>query len=260
MAKGKEVAVRKGTEVADWQTLLKGSAAKQVKAAEALTTGSIMVSFKGAVLSIGGMQRRNNSADVIVLAIMNERAFYEGKYDPDSPRTPVCYAYGEVDGGMPISPHDESSKPQNETCKGCEHAEWGTADVGRGQACRQTVKLALIALPEQGKPTALDLEKSDINYARIPPTSLKAVKVYLDWLGAQQSATFAHVTKLEVRPSSKSIFTVHLTPEQEILPAWRPAVAARVHEAMKAIEAPYPTFEEEAKAAAKPAPAGKKRF
>jgi hypothetical protein len=257
MAKGKEVAVRKSTEVADWQSMMKASAAKQVKAAESLTTGSIMVSFKGGVLTIAGMQRRNNAAEVIVLAVMNERAKYEGPYNPDEPRTPVCYAYGEVDGGMPVSPHEASSDSQNATCRGCPHAEWGTADVGRGQACRQSVKLALLALPEAGKPTVQDLENAEINFARIPPTSLKAVKVYLDWLGAQDSATFAHVTKLECRPSSKSIFTVHLTPEREILPAWRSAVASRVREGQAGIAAPYPTFENEKP---KPAATGKKRF
>lgn len=261
MAKGKEVVVAKKHEVVDWRSSLKASAQKQAKAAEALTTGSVMVSFKGATLSIGGMQRRNNEAEVIVLAVMNERAYYEGKYNPEEPRSPACYAYGEVDGAMPIAPHKEAPEPQHDTCKGCPHAEWGSADVGRGQACRQSVKLALVAMPEKGEMKAPELAQAEINFARIPPTSLKAVKVYLDWLGAQDSATYAWRTKLEVRPSSKSIFTVHLTPEGEVPADWHGAILARVKDAAKAIEQPYPTFDEAAANQAKaPAPKGKRRF
>jgi len=251
-------ATKPKTDVVNWTSMLKESAAKQAKASESLAVSSVMVSFKGAILSIGGIQRRNNTARVVVLCIMNERAFYSGKYNPDEPRTPVCYAYGEVDGGLPEEPHEASTDKQSDACKGCPNAEWGTADVGRGQACRQSVKLALVALPE-GKPSAIDIDRLDINFARIPPTSLKAVKVYLDWLGANGMATFSTITKLEVVPSSKSIFTVHLTPEEELPGAWHGAIAAKVKAAQTAIDQPYPEFEER-QPQQRQQPTGKKRY
>jgi hypothetical protein len=243
-------------DVVSWNDMLKTTAAKQVKAAEALNAGSVMVSFKGATLTIAGAQRRNNQARTIILATMNERAFYEGKYNPDEPRTPICYAYGEIDMGMPIGPHEEASLPQNKTCKGCEHAEWGTADVGRGQACRQSVKLALVALPDKGG-SPEEIGNAPVNFARLPPTSLASAKVYLDWLGVQELPTFAVETLLEVRPSSKSIFTVHLTPGDEVPATWRGSIMNRVAEAMRTMAQPYPKFEEEKKPAPK---TGKKRF
>jgi hypothetical protein len=54
---------------------------------------------------------------------------------------------------------------------------------------------------------------------------------------------------------------VHLTPEGEVPADWHGAILARVKDAAKAIEQPYPTFDEAAANQAKaPAPKGKRRF
>jgi hypothetical protein len=245
----------KAGAIVSWNDAVKAAAAKQVKAAAVLGANSAMISFRAATLSVGGVQQRNNVADMVILATMNERAYYKGAFDPDNPRTPVCYAYGEVDGGLPIAPHKESTEPQSAACKGCKHAEWASADVGRGQACRQHFKFVGIQATKSATPE--ELAQATIYTGRMPPTSLKAAKVYLDFLGVKDAATFAVTTQLEVRASSKSIFTVHLEPGGDLPRQWQSPVLARLDEARKIIESPYPVFEEE-----KPAkqPAGKKRF
>lgn len=248
------------TDVANWATMMRNSAAKQQKAAEALTSGSATISFRGGVLSVGGMERRSGEVRGIVLCVMNERCYYEGDYDPDEPRTPICYAYGEVDGVMPVAPHEESTEPQADACKGCPHAEFGSAEKGRGQACRQHVKFAFLPFPEKGEP---DLDSIPIYFGRIPPTSLKAAKVYLDFLGTVEEPTFSRETLIECRPSTKTILTVTMTPGEEQVPTeWRSIIMTRVQEAQVEICKPFPIFEEDAPkpAAKKKAGAAKKRF
>lgn len=245
----------KAGAIVNWNDAVKAAAAKQVKAAAVLGANSAMISFRAATLSIGGVQQRNNVADMIILATMNERAFYAGKFDPDNPRTPVCYAYGDIDEGLPVAPRPESLDKQHATCKGCPNAEWASADVGRGQACRQHFKFVGIQVSKAS--TADEIAQATIYTGRIPPTSLKAAKVYLDFLGVKDVSTFAITTQLEVRASSKSIFTVHLEPGADIPRPWQSAVLSRLEEARKMIDAPYPTFEEDAPAKQ---PAGKKRF
>jgi hypothetical protein len=246
--------------VSDWAAEAKAAAAKQTKAASVLGSTSPNISFRAATLSIGGIQQRNNKADIVVLATMQERAYYEGDFDPDNPRTPVCYAYGEVDGELPVAPHEKSQKPQNATCKGCPNAEWGSANQGRGQACRQHFKF--IAVQAQKTTAPDELGSATLFTGRIPPTSLKAAKVYLDFLGVKDAPTFAVTTELEVRPSTKSIFTVHLEPGNDIPKAWQGPVLSRLEEARKEISAPFPEFDDEPKGRReqKAAPKGKRRF
>jgi hypothetical protein len=254
MATKTQVVKAKSYAPVDWHAAVKATAAKQVKAAAVLGANNAMISFKGATLSIGGMQQRNNVAEMIVLATMHERAYYAGQYNPDNPRSPVCYAYSEVDeGALPVAPREESSDKQSAQCKGCKHAEWGSAEIGRGQACRQHFKFVGIQVTKASTPE--EIAGAAIYTGRIPPTSLKAASVYLDFLGVKDAATFSLVTQLEVRASNKSIFTVHLEPGADIPRQWQALVLGRLDEARRLIAQPYPSFEDE------PAkPAAKRRF
>jgi hypothetical protein len=185
----------------------------------------------------------------IILATMNERAWYEGDYDPNTPRSPNCFAYGDVDGELPEAPHKEAPDPQSAACGGCPHAEWGTAGQGkRGQACKQSFDLMLIRVSE--KPSVDEIEKAKIYGARIPASSLKFAKAYMDYIGAQDSAPFAWRTLLEVKPGTP--FTVHLSPQEELAANLRPAVMAKLAAARTDIIVPYQPIEEAPKQA-KPA-------
>lgn len=248
----------KSTSVADWNSALKAAAAKQQKAAEVLTSGGSKIGFKGGVLTVAGAQRQGNAANVVVLGVLNERAYYKGPYIEGNMRSPACFAFGELNGGLPEGPHDDAQEPQSERCKGCPNAEWGSAPTGRGQACRQSVRFAALVLPE-GKKTVTpeQLEDCEVMVGSVPPTSLAGMKVYLDFLGAQQSPTFAWLTKLEVRPSPKSVFTVHFEPYEALPKNLQGIVLAKLKDADSQLEQPYQPLEEDAAPAKKP---GKKRF
>ena len=256
MATKNTPAVLKKQLPVDWNAQVKAAASKQVTAAAVLGSNNAQISFRAATLSIGGMQQRNNVADMIILAIMHERAYYKGKFDPDNPRSPVCYAYGQVDdGALPVAPHEASTDKQNATCKGCPNAEWASADVGRGQACRQHFKFVGVQVTKATTPA--EIEQAPIYTGRIPPTSLKAASAWLSFLEVADAASFSKLTQLEVKPSTKSIFTVHLEPGNDIPRQWQGAVLGRLEEARRLIALPFPSFDEDEKPAR---PAGKKRF
>lgn len=255
MTKRTAVAVLSKTAIVNWNAALKASAQKTKAAAAVLGTISKYASFKGGTLVVGGASLNPMFIHCIVLATMNERAFYEGIYNPNEPRTPICFAYGEVDGELPVEPHEKSEKPQHETCEGCPNAEWGTAGEGkRGQACKQSFDLMFVQC--SANPNAEEILKAKIFGARLPATSLKFAKAYMDYIGAQGSAVFAWRTLLEVKPGTP--FTVHLSPQEEIAPSLQAAVMSRIAAARADIMAPYLPIEDTTLVAKPKARFGKK--
>lgn len=261
VGKGKAVTTPAKTEVATWAGFMKQAALKQQRAAATITSGGVVASFRGGHMQVGGTPIKDNALDVIILCIMQERAYYVGEYDPDTPRSPACYAYGPVDGEDPVEPHEKCAQPQSENCESCDHSQWGTSKEGtrRGQACKQQLKLAFVIA--NTKATAEDLSASVVYYARLPPSSLKFAKSWLDEIGVQDAnATFAWITRMSLTPSSKNIFDVILERGNAIRHEWQSAVPALVAKAQLGIVEAYPGFEEEAPA--KPAKPGavKKKY
>jgi len=103
--------------------------------------------------------------EAVVVDFVFANAYYgENKFDPDSPAPPVCIALS-VDGDE-MAPVPGSPKKQNEQCDGCEQNAWGSADVGRGKACAEQYKLAIIQ-PGPGE----NYETADMAVLTFPPTS-----------------------------------------------------------------------------------------
>lgn len=226
--------------VVDYQKILQDLAARQTKAAAGLSSGSNFASIKGGQLVIGGARMQNDEARVVVLHTMQERAYYVDNFDPANPVSPTCYAYGEVDGGPPSTPHEKAAEKQSDKCNDCEHAEWGSANRGRGQACRQHMRLIFVASDNKTE------AESEFVQLKIPPTSLKNVKGWLDHLGAQNLPTIAVETMVKASPDPKSQVTVSLTAGKNVLPGVLGGLLPRLADAERVISAPYPEFEEEA--------------
>lgn len=228
--------------VVDYQEILRQLAEKQSKAATGLSAGSNFASIKGGQLVIGGARMQGDEAKIVVLHTMQDRAYYENDYDPDNPETPTCYAYGDVDGGAPVAPHEKAAEKQSDKCKNCEHAEWGSAKRGRGQACRQHMRLIFVASDNKTE------GESEFVQIKVPPTSLKNVKGWLDHLGAQNLPTVAVETTLKVSPDPKVQVTVNLAAGKNVTPGVLGQLVPRLADAERIISEPYPEFEEEAPA------------
>ena len=125
-------------------------------------------SYQGAVLE--------EPLKVAVIDYGFENALYEGKWDPEDPQPPVCFAVAKTTDEL--APHPDSPKPQSEQCKGCPHNEYGTADTGKGKACKNSLRLALLST-ETKKFDADFVAKTEPALMRLPPTSVKHFRGYL---------------------------------------------------------------------------------
>jgi hypothetical protein len=113
--------------------------------------------------------------DCVILAYHEKisRMFYTpGTYNEDSAGAPICTSLNgdKPDAGVP--------EPQATACGICKNSQWGSAaNGGRGQACQQHRKLAVLIMPDMTKHV---LEKPLLEpvYFKVPPASLKSFKIY----------------------------------------------------------------------------------
>jgi hypothetical protein len=242
----------KSTAVVSLKDKLKGYAKQAVEVANETGPGGSFVSFKAGQITVAGAAVAGNKLDVIVVASTLENAYYGGDYDSDNPQPPLCYAFGDKLDDM--APHEKSAEPQHSSCKGCPHNEFGSAEKGKGKACKNVVRLALLP----GKPlTEEAVERGDVAYAKLPVTSVKAYSQYVKRLDAAfELPPFAFVTQIATQVDSKTQFKVTfedaaMIDDDDIL-----ALIIKRHEAeTETIGFPYP---EPREAPPPPARGGKK--
>jgi len=233
------VVPKRGKQVAaagDWRQELAKYAAKTVKMEESVQTGN-RISTRGGKLAYHGVPLRDNKVTVIVLAALIENAYYEGPYDPDNPRAPSCFAFSE--DGENMEPHDKSHDKQSEACDGCPHNEWGSADRGRGKACKNIRRLALLSCENV---TAQAVEEGEIATLSVSVTSVKGWSAYARALALNGAAPWAWQTEISLeRPEGKDFSNLFFqSADRKAIPdKFYPAILKRVHEAEKLLEQPY---------------------
>lgn len=244
----------------DWKAELSKYAAKTVKMEESTQTGN-RISTRGGKLSYHGVNLRDNKMTVIVLAALIENAYYAHAYDPDNPSAPVCFAFSE--DGENMEPHEKSHDQQSESCDGCPHNEWGSADRGKGKACKNIRRLALLACEDV---TAKNIEEGEIATLSVSVTSVKGWSSYARQIALNGSAPWAWQTVISLeRPDGKDFSNLFFeaADRKPISEKFYPAILKRVKEAEKLLEQPYVYVEPPAKPERKAAPKkgnGKKKF
>lgn len=243
-----------------WDEELAKQAAISSAMEESTATGQFF-GLKGGQLTWQDNPVRDNQMAVIVIDSILENVFYEGKYDPDSPQGPTCFAFGRDE--KTLTPHKvvwEAAQQQcgaSKLCDGCQWNEWGSADTGRGKACRNTRRLALVhagSFDAQGRLNLIEdpdhFLTSPIGYMRLPVTSVKGYAGFVKQLAAGlHRPPHGVVTKVKVVPDAKNQFKVLFEPLINVPNALMGAVMKRHEEAMGLIEFPYSLddFEDEGK-------------
>ena len=255
---GTEVAVAKKTSVgapSDWRAELSQYAAKTVKMEESMQTGN-RISTRGGRLSYHDTPLKNNEMTVIVLAALIENVYYPGKFDPDKPASPICFAFST--DGEEMAPHEKAHEPQNGTCAGCPHDEWGSSDTGKGKACKNGRRIAVMAMED----VSVDaIDHGEIAQLNIPVMSVRGYSAYVKDLAMSAGLpAFAWQTRIWLEADPKSQFRVcfQAVDKKPIPEKFYPAILRRVKEAEKLIDQPY-VFVEQTEAPAKKKPAGKKK-
>lgn len=202
MKKTTAVVKAKSNLPANWEAQMKEDALKGRKRVENIGV-SQRIKTRGGVLQYQDTPVPGNKLRCVVLCDTFENAFYEGEYDADNPQPPVCYAFGEDDTEM--IPHEKAENIQHEDCKSCPNNKWGSAEKGRGKACKNQVRMFLIHADALKKPAGIaDSMHVMLN---VPPTSLagwaKHVKD-IELLG--NKPVYAVITEVGAQPQESGGF------------------------------------------------------
>jgi len=242
-------------------------AAKASAYASEEKTGGSFISIRGGVLTFGEEELPGNEMLVVVLDAIHENTYYDTKFDPDSVLPPKCFAFGRSEKEM--EPHENVPDPddaegsffelQAGQCSECPHSQWGSADTGRGKACSNRRRLAVIpagrfVAGKKRRDTEMEVfedpdhfRKADIAFLKLPVTSTKNWSKYVHMLNKEhQAPPFAVLTHIYVEPDPKTQYKVHfdcieVVEDEDILDI----LFARNEEAMDMIIQPYEEPSEE---------------
>ena len=106
----------------------------------------------------------------IVLDWVAYHAHYDGAYDPNNPKPPNCFALGDMSG---LTPSPNAPARQSDACAGCPKNEWGSAATGRGKACKNQYRLAIIPENLEGP------DPKKMFTITVSPTGMKAFDAFV---------------------------------------------------------------------------------
>lgn len=259
------------TAVTTWDEELAKYAEQSAKQ-EAHVGGGKFFGLKAGQLTYDGEPVVGNRMACVIVDSILENVYYEGDYEPDTPQTPTCYAFGRDEATM--TPHQKVWDKGNQQCgasklcQGCQWNEYGTANKGKGKACRNTRRLAIIPAGSFDKKGELSLiedvdhfESTQLAFMKLPVTSTKAFAAYVKQVAAVlKRPPFAMITEVSVVPDPKSQFKVQFEAMGPAPDELIPVLINRNKEAAGVIDFPYGDAAEEeekpkakSKAAQKPA-------
>lgn len=187
-------ATRKATSVAtnDLQAQIAARIAaeidKQKEKVGSATGNKIRVGKKGFELPDGSS---HNELELVIVDFVSVNQYFDRPYDPDNPASPACFAISLVPRGM--EPSNNSPATQCDNCDQCPQNVFGSALVGKGKACKNTRRLAV--LPENAD------DKSEIWILDVAPTSIKGFDGLVRTLTSGQMMPFQIVTKVSLDDS-----------------------------------------------------------
>ena len=119
----------------------------------------------------------------VIVDFVVTREYYPDAYDKDNIVPPTCFAISPIIKGMAPSPN--SPVIQNPADKGgcdkCPMNQWESARTGRGKACKEGRKLAILPPPEEGE----NIAETPIWVMKLSPTALKAFDGYANQVGKE---------------------------------------------------------------------------
>lgn len=247
-----------GTELANWDEEL-AKEAVEAAGAEKMPGGQF-ISFQGGVISIGGEAVKDNKLRVIVLDSVYENDYFVGGFNPDKPKSPVCFALSRTEEGM--APHELSMDKQHDTCLGCPQIAWGTArrdgKKAKGKACQQRRRLALLSAESL---SAGAIKDGQVLYARVPVTSVRGWSYYVKGLSENMKRPpWSVITEIAEVPNKKTQFTVTFTMVGAVPNEYLGAMKERQKLVSKEIMFPYEAQAEEEEEVVEEKPRGKQRY
>lgn len=234
-----------------WEADMLEAAKKQALTEKAFNNFKSL-NIRGGVLSVDDTPVRDNELSVVVLAAVHENQYYDKPFNANMPAVPTCYAFGDPDvedAEDSMAPHADAQTPQGGEggCAGCWANAMGSAEVGKGKACKNVRRLALVTADAFESPTAL--EEAEVRVLKVPVMSVKNWAGYVRNKLAEELARpyWGVVTKIKVVPDAKSQFKVMFTFEElvNLDDKLYTVLKRRISEVKGTIAAPYPQLEEQ---------------
>lgn len=229
--------------------------------------GGQFFSVKAGVLTFNDAPVPGNEMAVVIVDHILENVYYEGEYDAENRAGPSCFAFGRDEKEM--APHDVAVKAgtaQEGPCRECPMNEFGSADKGKGKACKNTRRLALLpagTLKDNGRKLELidDPEHyatTPVGYMKLAVTSVKGFAAFVKQVaGTLKMPPHGIVTKVRVVSDAKTQHKVTFEPMHKLPASLIPAIMKRREEVKATIDFPYQPAEEDAKPKGKAAKGGR---
>lgn len=196
----------KSTAIVAWEAEMAAAAQEQAKTVRA--GGSFRnISVRGGIMSIDDTPVKGNELRCVVLAHVRTNMWYDTAYSPDTPQAPACYAF-DMDGDEDtMAPHERSREAQASSCAECEMNVMGSAKNGRGKACSNVVRLALVT--EDALESGEALEDAEVRGLKVPVTSVKNFAKFVHHVADEmQRPTWGVVCTISATPDAKTQFKV----------------------------------------------------
>lgn len=149
------------------------------------------ISTKGKVFTFPDGKTTQGPISAVILDHRNFNRYFQAAYDPQNPKPPECFAISKDISGL--GPHEEAKGPVADSCAECPMNKWGSAPTGKGKACRNTVRLAII------EPDAdADAEPYILT---VSPTALKSWAALVSGLEAVGKLPVQVVTQIAFDPN-----------------------------------------------------------
>lgn len=251
--------------ITKWDEELAKQAADSA-AMEANAGGGQFFSVKGGVLTWNDAPVPGNQMGVVILDSILENTYYPEKFDPDNIASPSCFAFGRDDKTM--VPHANvmaAGTNESDKCLGCPMNEWASADTGKGKACKNTRRLALVpagTFNAAGKFEPIDdLEHyltTPVGFMKLPVTSVKGYAGFVKQVaGALKRPPHGLITKVKVVADAKTQFKVVFEALSPLGNQFLPNIMKRRDEVMATIDFPYQPREEKPAGEKPAAPKGR---
>ena len=133
-----------------------------------LGTLFLLIFHKAAKSMTAGTPRGLQNFVEWVVDFVNENNYFDTPYNPDDPSSPVCWSVSK-NKTIDMTPSESAVKIQHNDCASCWANEFGSATTGRGKACRNSRRLAIIAVSDLN-----NLDSAEVAYTKVPPTSIKS--------------------------------------------------------------------------------------
>ena len=122
------------------------------------------ISTKGKIFTLPSGESPQQTLNAIILDWRNYNKYYTGAYNAQKPEPPACYAIHSVIAEM--KPGPQVKRPSNPDCATCTFNKFGSVMTGRGKACKNTIRLAVIAgdFTIDTEPMLLNVSPTEITF------------------------------------------------------------------------------------------------